>query len=103
MTRVDIARAAINCIASRGTAKSMQAEHLQLLVTRTMPFGKYEGRLIADLPGDYLNWFARTGFPKGEIGRLLALMHEIDHNGLSDLLKPLRASSAKSVPKAPAT
>lgn len=38
--------------------------------------------------GDYLNWFARTGFPKGEIGRLLALMHEIDHNGLSDLLKP---------------
>ena len=68
----------------------MHAEQLQLLVTRTMPFGKYEGRLIADLPGDYLNWFARTGFPKGEIGRLLALMHEIDHNGLSDLLKPLR-------------
>lgn len=68
----------------------MHAENLQLLVTRTMPFGKYEGRLIADLPGDYLNWFARTGFPKGEIGRLLALMHEIDHNGLSDLLKPLR-------------
>ena len=71
-------------------AHPMHAEHLQLLVTRTMPFGKYEGRLIADLPGDYLNWFARTGFPKGEIGRLLALMHEIDHNGLSDLLKPLR-------------
>lgn len=57
-----------------------------------MPFGKYQGRLIADLPGDYLNWFAREGFPKGEIGRLLALMHEIDHNGLSDLLKPLRRS-----------
>ena len=69
----------------------MNAEPLQLLVTGTMPFGKYEGRLIADLPGDYLNWFARTGFPKGEIGRLLALMHEIDHNGLSDLLTPLRA------------
>ena len=70
---------------------SMQAQDLQLLVTRQMPFGKYQGRLIADLTGDYLNWFARTGFPKGEIGRLLALMHEIDHNGLSDLLKPLRA------------
>ena len=53
----------------------MQAEDLTLLVTRAMPFGKYQGRLIADLPGDYLNWFARTGFPKGEIGRLLALMH----------------------------
>jgi len=71
-------------------AWTMQAEDLQLLVTRVMPFGKYEGRVIADLPGNYLTWFARTGFPKGEIGRLLALMHEIDHNGLSDLLKPLR-------------
>jgi uncharacterized protein (DUF3820 family) len=68
----------------------MPAEDLQLLVTRTMPYGKYQGRLIADLPGDYLNWLARQGFPKGEIGRLLALMHEIDHNGLSCLLKPLR-------------
>ena len=68
----------------------MQPEHLQLLLEREMPFGKYQGRLIADLPGEYLNWFARTGFPKGEIGRLLALMHEIDHNGLSGLLAPLR-------------
>ncbi len=69
----------------------MQPDDLLLLVTRTMPYGKYQGRVIADLPGDYLNWFARTGFPKGEIGRLLALMHEIDHNGLADLLKPLRS------------
>jgi len=68
----------------------VQPEHLQLLLEREMPFGKYQGRLIADLPGEYLNWFARTGFPKGEIGRLLALMHEIDHNGLSGLLAPLR-------------
>lgn len=68
----------------------MQPEDLQLLVTREMPFGKYRGRLIADLPGDYLNWFARKGFPQGEIGRLLELMQEIDHNGLSALLAPLR-------------
>jgi uncharacterized protein (DUF3820 family) len=68
----------------------MKAEHLERLVTVEMPFGKYQGRLIADLPGDYLNWFAREGYPNGEIGRLLALMHEIDHNGLSDLLRPLR-------------
>lgn len=71
----------------------MQPADLELLVTRSMPFGKYQGRLIADLPGDYLNWFAREGFPKGEIGRLLALMHEIDHNGLSDLLTPLRSAA----------
>ena len=68
----------------------MNPEDLQLLVTCEMPYGKYKGRRIADLPGNYLTWFAREGFPKGELGRLLALMHEIDHNGLSDLLAPLR-------------
>lgn len=68
----------------------MYPEDLELLVTRVMPFGKYEGRVIADLPGNYLNWFAREGFPKGEIGRLLALMQEIDHNGLKHLLRPIR-------------
>lgn len=69
---------------------SFQPQDLELLVTRSMPYGKYKGRLIADLPGHYLNWFAREGFPNGEIGRLLALMHEVDHNGLSSLLDPLR-------------
>ncbi|HSG23933.1 MAG TPA: DUF3820 family protein [Azonexus sp.] len=68
----------------------MNPEDLMLLVTRSMPYGKYKGRLIADLPGNYLNWFAREGFPNGEIGRLLALMQEFDHNGLSSLLDPLR-------------
>jgi len=70
----------------------MKPEDLETLVTRKMPFGKYEGWIIADLPGPYLNWFAREGFPNGEIGQLLQLMHEIDHNGLSDLLIPLRQS-----------
>jgi uncharacterized protein len=68
----------------------MQADDLQRLLTTAMPYGKHKGQMIADLPGQYLNWFAREGFPKGEIGRLLALMQEIDHNGLSDLLTPLR-------------
>jgi len=68
----------------------MKPEDLKLLVTREMPFGKYQGRLIADLPGPYLAWFARKGFPSGELGQLLALMHEIDHNGLNGLLAPLR-------------
>jgi len=68
----------------------MKPEDLQLLVTREMPFGKYKGRLIADLPGNYLAWFAREGFPRNETGRLLALMLEIDHNGLGGLLEPLR-------------
>jgi hypothetical protein len=71
----------------------MKPEDLELLLTRKMPFGKHKGRLIADLPGNYLNWFAREGFPPGEIGRLLALMHEIDHTGLTNILQPLRQRS----------
>lgn len=68
----------------------MKPEDLQRLVTLPMPYGKYKGRVIADLPGHYLNWFAREGFPKGDLGRLLALMQTIDTNGLSSLLTPLR-------------
>ena len=71
----------------RGT---MNPELLELPLTREMPFGKYKGRMIADLPGHYLAWFARQGFPSGQLGRLLALMHELDHNNLVGLLEPLR-------------
>jgi uncharacterized protein len=68
----------------------MKPEDLKLLVTQEMPYGKYKGRMIADLPGHYLAWFSREGFPPGQIGQLLNLMHEIDHNGLKGLLEPLR-------------
>lgn len=68
----------------------MTPEALERLLTVEMPFGKHKGTVIADLPAHYLHWFAREGFPTGEIGRLLALMHEIDHNGLRELLTPLR-------------
>lgn len=68
----------------------MKPEDLQKLLSVPMPYGKYKGRVIADLPGHYLNWFAREGFPSGELGRLLALMQEMDHNGLKPLLDRLR-------------
>ncbi|MBM3350314.1 MAG: DUF3820 family protein [Betaproteobacteria bacterium] len=74
----------------------MNPEDLERLLTTTMPYGKHQGCLLADLPGNYLNWFAREGFPKGGLGRLLQLMHEIDHNGLSSLLTPLRQSITSS-------
>ncbi len=72
----------------------MSPEVLERLLTREMPYGKYKGRIIADLPGHYLAWFARQGFPSGEIGQLLALMHELDHNNLTRLLEPLRKAQA---------
>jgi hypothetical protein len=79
----------------------MKPEDLERLLTVEMPFGKHQGTLIADLPGNYLNWFAREGFPKGDIGRLLQLMHEIDHNGLSDLLTPLRLAHPRRAARDP--
>ena len=92
-------------VATAGTALFphvlMDSHDLERLVTLAMPFGKYKGRLMADLPGHYLNWFAREGFPPGEIGRLLTLMQELDHNGLRPLLDPLRKRLAPLRANAP--
>lgn len=63
----------------------------------TMPFGKYQGRVLLDLPEEYLLWFAKKGFPKGELGLLMELMLEIQINGLESVLQPLR--QGRRVPK----
>jgi len=60
-----------------------------------MPFGKYKGRKICDLPISYLEWFKREGFPKGKIGVLLETMYEIRLNGLEKLLEPLKQNQFK--------
>jgi uncharacterized protein len=60
------------------------------LTSVRMPFGKYQGRLLCDLPEPYLAWFNRKGFPPGKIGTLLAALYEIKLNGLEYLLQPLR-------------
>lgn len=69
----------------------MQPDHLLKLLSMKMPYGKYAGRVLSELPGNYLAWFAREGFPAGELGELLQLMHEIDHNNLRHLLQPIRS------------
>ncbi len=65
-------------------------EVLLKLVKARMPFGKYQGRLLIDLPEPYVIWFARKGFPKGELGRMLNIVYEVKVNGLEYLFKPLR-------------
>ncbi|HKC68387.1 MAG TPA: DUF3820 family protein [Bacteroidia bacterium] len=60
------------------------------LVEMKMPFGKFKGMLLCDLPVSYLEWFNRKGFPEGKLGVLLQTMLEIKMNGLDDLLKPLK-------------
>jgi uncharacterized protein len=62
-----------------------------LKIARTrMPFGRYEGRLLIDLPEPYVVWFAKNGFPEGNLGRLLGLLYDIKLNGLESLFDPLR-------------
>ena len=68
----------------------LQKDILEKLVRTRMPFGKYAGRLLMDLPEPYLVWFSQQGFPPGELGRLLAAMHAIKVEGLEYLLRPLR-------------
>ena len=63
---------------------------LKDLVTTPMPYGKYQGRMLADVPEHYLVWMAGQGFPKGKLGQLLALAYEIRLNGLEYLLTPLK-------------
>ncbi len=70
----------------------MDPEILLALVKTKMPFGKYEGTLLCDLPDAYLEWFARKGFPNGKLGMQLQTMYEIALNGLRYLLDPLRAA-----------
>jgi uncharacterized protein len=68
----------------------MQKHVLIELTTMKMPFGKYKGTVLCDLPEFCLAWFQRKGFPKGKLGELMATVYEIKLNGLMHLLEPLR-------------
>ncbi|ARS42013.1 hypothetical protein CA265_21080 [Sphingobacteriaceae bacterium GW460-11-11-14-LB5] len=60
------------------------------LVKMQMPYGKYKGYLICNIPESYLLWYKDKGFPKGKLGDLMATMFEIRVNGLEYLLTPLK-------------
>ena len=59
------------------------------IVTMKMPFGKYKGTVLRNLPVSYLEWFQRKGFPKGRLGMMLETLYEIKINGLEDLLNTI--------------
>lgn len=65
----------------------MDSQDLQDAINQTMPFGKYKGRRLLDLPEPYLVWFHGQGFPDSKLGRQLALMYEIKLNGLEEMLR----------------
>ena len=70
-------------------ANSQDRAELIATVNQIMPFGRYRGSRLIELPEPYLVWFAREGFPSGTLGRRMALMHEIKVNGLETMLQPL--------------
>jgi uncharacterized protein (DUF3820 family) len=72
----------------------LRPEILKEICENEMPFGKYKGTLLVDLPINYLEWFQRQGMPKGKLGMQLATIYEIKMNGLMDLLTPLRKTAA---------
>ncbi len=74
----------------RPSTAGPDTEGLKKLANMAMPFGRYKGVPLIDLPEPYVVWFARNGFPSGELGRLLATLYEIKVNGLEYLLKPLQ-------------
>jgi len=68
----------------------IEKQHLVDIANTAMPFGKYQGRKLMDVPEEYLLWFRQKGFPPGKLGDLLALTLEIKIEGLDSLLRPLR-------------
>ncbi|MCK5250511.1 MAG: DUF3820 family protein [Spirochaetaceae bacterium] len=72
------------------TPPGTDPEALLKLANMKMPFGKYAGRYLVDLPENYVLWFKQKGFPEGELGRQMAEVCEIKANGLEDLLRQLR-------------
>ena len=63
---------------------------LKQLVTMKMPYGKFKGRLLCDLPEPYLVWYKQKGMPKGKLGVLMETLYEIKLNGLEDILHGLK-------------
>lgn len=71
----------------------LRPEILKEICETEMPFGKYKGVFLVDLPVNYLEWFQRQGMPKGKLGMQLSTIYEIKLNGLMDLLTPLRSKN----------
>lgn len=71
----------------------LQPDHKELLklARARMPFGKYEGRYLSDLPEYYLVWYRQKGFPKGTLGKQMEMVYELQLNGMEGILRTIRS------------
>lgn len=76
--------------ASNASDSGFDHEKLLELAAMRMPFGRYQGRRLVDLPEHYVVWFAQEGFPPGKLGDMLRTVYEIKVNGLEYLFDRLR-------------
>lgn len=85
-----VRRSSSNC--DQGSQQHIPEGHTQLLelAQMRMPFGKYQGLRLIDLPEPYVVWFSQKGFPRGKLGEMLQIIYEIKANGLEYLFEPLR-------------
>ena len=72
----------------------LNEEHLIKLARTPMPFGKYQGYMIIDLPEEYLLWFQKKEWPRGELGTLMQLALSLKVEGLDRLVKPLKKTTS---------
>ena len=70
--------------------QSQSKQFLLKIANTKMPYGKYEGKYMIDLPEYYVVWYRNKGFPKGQIGEMLATVYELKLNGLEELVRNLR-------------
>ena len=77
------------------TSESINAEELQAIIDQSMPFGRFKGTKLIDLPEPYVVWFKQNGFPEGKLGQRLAAVYEIKLYGLEAMLRPLMRDQAE--------
>ena len=74
---------------------SKSKQFLIKLTHTKMPYGKYKGKFLIDLPEFYVVWYRNKGFPKGQIGEMLATVYELKLNGLENLVRNIQKNNLK--------
>ena len=78
------------------TPESINAEALEAIIQQEMPFGRFKGCKLIDLPEPYVVWFKQHGFPEGKLGEQLAAVYEIKVYGLEPMLRPLMQNADRN-------